>query len=274
VTGQLPLWARSAFHTLEDLGLQPLKLLALCGLPSYLRDLNHFRRLQRQATCELRAAFSLAPMLADRYVGAGAGSGRSLYFLQDLICSTYVLRDPPCQHLDVGSRVDGFVAQIAASRPIEVLDIRPMVEPPCVNLIFRQGDILNPHRELCNNYPLVSSLHALEHIGLGRYGDAIAPDGFERAVKQCAALVAPHGRFLLSLPVAQIPRHLVQFNSQRLFAARQLTDLLSRMLPGFVPVWTTLIDQRRKPITTEAEPDLLLETFEGFGLVAMAWQRR
>jgi SAM-dependent methyltransferase len=269
--GTLVLWARSAYHGLEDIGLQPLKLLGLRGLPAYLRDLATYRRLRRHLPDVTDACLQLAPLFSDRY--AGAGAGRSLYFLQDLLCSSRVLSRPSVRHLDIGSRIDGFVAQIAASRPIEVLDIRPLERPPTPNLRFLQGDILDPPAALERQYDLVSSLHALEHVGLGRYGDPIAPDGFERALANAAAFVAPGGSLLISLPVAEMERNLVQFNSQRLFAHARLADLLGRLLPAFSVSWCFVIDATRIPRQHSGDPAPLLGAFRGFGLCGVELRR-
>jgi hypothetical protein len=269
--GRLGLWARTAYHGLEDIGLQPLRLLALRGLPAYFKDLTVFNRLRRNFADATDSALRLAPLLSDRY--AGAGAGRSLYFLQDLLCSSRVLSRPAVRHLDIGSRIDGFVAQIAASRPIEVLDIRPLERPPTPNLCFLQGDILDPPESLHHQYELVSSLHALEHVGLGRYGDPIAPDGFERALAHTAAFVAPGGSLMISLPVAEMERNLVQFNSQRLFSNSRLADLLSRLLPTFHVSWSFVIDDARIPRQRSGEPGPLLESFRGFGLCVVELRR-
>lgn len=269
--GALALWVRTVHHGLEDIGLQPLRMLGLRGVPAYLRDLVTYRRLRRRLPDVTDATLQLAPLFSDRY--AGAGAGRSLYFLQDLLCSSRILAWPRVRHLDIGSRIDGFVAQIAASRPIEVLDIRPLQRPPTPNLRFLQGDILDPPAALEGQYELVSSLHALEHVGLGRYGDPIAPDGFERALANTAAFVAPGGRLMISLPVAEMERNLVQFNSQRLFAHARLADLLSRLLPDFSVSWSFVIDEARTPRQRFGDPAPLLAAFRGFGLCGVELRR-
>ena len=66
----------------------------------------------------------------------------------------------------------------------------------------------------------VSCLHAIEHFGLGRYGDPLDPDGHKKGFANIAQLVAPGGRLYISMPISRTTR--VQFNSQRLFAARDI----------------------------------------------------
>jgi SAM-dependent methyltransferase len=265
-----PALRRLAF-TLLDLGLQPQRLLGLRHLPRVVREAWRFRALLRQQPSLLEAELCWAPIFGD--LTSLAGSSRSLYFLQDLLCSAFVLRQPAGTHLDIGSRVDGFVAQVAASRPLDVLDVRPLPLEAFPQIRFQQGDILQPPTELKGSYALVSSLHALEHVGLGRYGDPLAADGFERALGQAASLVQPGGLLLLSLPVARQPRHCVEFNSQRLFSHQQLLPLLRQLLPGHGLEWSFVIDAARRPLLTGADPEPALLAMRGIGVFGGAFRR-
>jgi hypothetical protein len=256
--------------TLLDLGLQPQRLLGLRHLPRFLAEARHFQRLLRLQPSLLDAELRWAPMLGD--LSSLAGSSRSLYFQQDLLCSAFVLSQPADSHLDIGSRVDGFVAQVAASRPLEVLDVRPLPLEAFPQIRFRQGDILQPPLEIRGRYALVSSLHALEHVGLGRYGDPLAADGFERALRQAASLVRPGGLLLLSLPVARLERNRVEFNSQRLFSHQRLLPLLRQVLPGHALEWSFVIDARRKPAVAGADPEPALLALQGTGVFGGAFR--
>jgi hypothetical protein len=261
---------RRLYFTLQDLGLQPQRLLGLRHLPRILSEAWQFRQLLQHQPPLLDAELRWAPIFGDR--SSSAGNSRSLYFLQDLLCSQFVLQQPAGSHLDIGSRVDGFVAQVAASRPLELLDLRPLPINSFPQIRFRQGDILEPPADLKGAYALVTSLHALEHVGLGRYGDPIAPNGFERAVGQASALVAPGGLLLLTLPVAQQPRHCVEFNSQRLFSNQLLLPLLLQLLPGLALEWSFVIDSARTPRLGGADPQPLLEAMQGIGVFGGAFR--
>ena len=65
--------------------------------------------------------------------------------------------------------------------------------------------------EYCDS---LSCLHALEHFGLGRYNDAIDPNGFERGLINMSRLLKNFGIFYLSVPIG-IAR--VEFNAHRVF---------------------------------------------------------
>src|SRR6478609_468829 len=136
---------------------------ALRELPRYLVDAYRFPRSSPDSVF-------LRPSLHDR--GDSAGAVRSEYFWQDAYVARLVFEANPLRHADVGSRIDGFVAHVASFREIEVFDIRPLtVLIP--NIKFTQVDLMAQSDRLFSPTPSLSCLHALEHFGLGRYGDKI-----------------------------------------------------------------------------------------------------
>lgn len=210
------------FHWLlaDQFGLDPRRLaLALRGVGPYLRDLFRFRR-----ACSAR--LTLLPCLHDRY--EEAGTTRNEYFWQDLLVARRIHARAPEIHVDVGSRIDGFVAHVASFREIEVFDVRPM-SSSVPGIRFRQADLM--HREglpvsgdgYCDS---LSCLHALEHFGLGRYGDPIDPSGYAHGMTNMAALLKAGGVFYLSTPIG---RQRVVFNANWVFDPRTLVGLADRL---------------------------------------------
>ena len=187
----------------EQFGVDPRKMLhALAGLPRYLRDYLRFRS-------GYSGRIELLPCLHD-WDGEG-GTTKLEYFWQDLLVARKIFAARPQRHVDVGSRVDGFVANVASFRNIEVFDVRPIhAEIPGVT--FRQADLMQAAPDMKGYCDSLSCLHALEHFGLGRYGDPIDARGFERGFANMAALLKEGGVFYLSVPVG-IAR--VEFNGQR-----------------------------------------------------------
>ena len=166
----------TAYRSLVAMGFDPRRTFnSLRGLPSYLRDL---RRLTRQRAPSERVFPFGAPYacLEDRFVESGAARGH--YFHQDLLVARRVFLRNPVTHVDVGSRVDGFVAHVASFRSIEVLDIRPTTSA-IPNIRFTQANLMEPIPQRLVGYcDSLSCLHALEHFGLGRYGDPVDYDGY------------------------------------------------------------------------------------------------
>jgi hypothetical protein len=57
-------------------------------------------------------------------------------------------------------------------------------------------------------------LHALEHFGLGRYGDAIDPQGHLKGFKHLIEMLKINGTLYLSFPIG---RAAVEYNAHRVF---------------------------------------------------------
>lgn len=172
----------------------------------------------------------LSPRLLDRR--APAGNAGSEYFWQDLQVARWIFEARPVRHVDVGSRVDGFVAHVASFREIEVLDVRPMgaVIP---GVTFRQANLMDSESisrliagssGFCDS---LSCLHVIEHFGLGRYGDPLDPRGFDRGLRNLSRLLSPGGCMYLSTPMG---RERVEFNANWVFAPTTILNAAERHL--------------------------------------------
>jgi hypothetical protein len=64
-------------------------------------------------------------------------------------------------------------------------------------------------------------LHAIEHFGLGRYGDPINPKGYRLGIANMARLMRPGGTFYLSTPIGQ---ERVEFNANWVFDPRSIVN--------------------------------------------------
>jgi hypothetical protein len=193
-------WLR-AFGVNTRTGLKAMRF-----LPHALKDFWHLRGVN-SASWPLSFTY---PCLGD--FEDSAGHTDQHYFHQDLYVARQVFTRNPVKHIDIGSRIDGFVAHVATFRPIIVIDIRPL--PNTIeNVTFVQADLSRPllHSPTADS---VSCLHALEHFGLGRYGDPIRHDGWRTGLTQIAAIVASGGVFYLSVPIG---RQRIEFNAHRIF---------------------------------------------------------
>lgn len=175
-----------------------------------------FREWQRRAPAEWRARWEeIKPCLKDRADSAGSAKGH--YFLQDLWAAQQVFRFHPAEHVDVGSRVDGFVAHVAAFCPVKYVDIRPL-QTGAPRLTGIPGSVCDlPFAT--HSVPSLSCLHVIEHIGLGRYGDPLDPDGWRKGLSELQRVLAPGGQLLLGTPCGR-PR--VVFHAHRVFAPEQI----------------------------------------------------
>lgn len=157
-----------------------------------------------------------APCLHDK--DEQAGSVNNEYFWQDLLVAQKIYDKKPDSHVDIGSRVDGFISNVACFREIDVIDIRP-IRTVIPNVNFIQADLTALDDVVNSSYDSVSCLHALEHFGLGRYGDPIDCDGFLLGLRNIAGLIYEGGELYLSVPIG-IER--VEFNANWVFDPRTI----------------------------------------------------
>jgi SAM-dependent methyltransferase len=141
------------------------------------------------------------------------------YFHQDIWAARHVARFAPERHVDVGSRVD-YVGFLTAVTHVTFVDIRPLeVEIDCLESVA--GSVLAmPFAD--GSLTSLSCLHVAEHIGLGRYGDPLDPDGTRKAAAELARVLAPGGQLLFSGPVGR-PR--TCFNAHRIHAPHDLVAM-------------------------------------------------
>jgi SAM-dependent methyltransferase len=203
--------------------------------PRYVSDL---RTLKRQAG-HSQAHFPFGrrrPCLDDMYEQSGSAKGH--YFHQDLLVARRIFTTNPRRHLDIGSRLDGFVAHVAVFRPIEVLDIRPL-DSHVPNVSFAQCDLMGEiPATLLGAFDSLSCLHALEHFGLGRYGDPLDYDGYRRGFANLKRFLEPNGRLYFSVPIG--PQR-IEFNAHRVFAIQTLLDLFK---DGYVVEGFSYVDDK------------------------------
>lgn len=223
---------RKLLYVSRQWGFDPIKFFrAVTKSPNFV-----FRYLIWKVHAPRRTQF--LPSLHDSSQDAGEATGH--YFWQDLIVARWIYETNPNKHLDIGSRVDGFIAHLLSFRFVEVLDIRPITSP-IENLSFIQGDAMEKLTHLQNEYDSVSSLHALEHFGLGRYGDPEDERGHMKGLLNIAECVALGGHLYISFPLGS---DIVQFNTQRLINPSWPLHLL----PNFTLIEYVEIPWKGEPV--------------------------
>jgi SAM-dependent methyltransferase len=191
--------------------MDPRRLRQLRYWPRYRRELKAFKIAGGVVTHHL-------PVLADYGDSAGMASGH--YFHQDLLVAGLIHAAQPDRHVDIGSRIDGFVAHVAAFRRIEVMDVRALADTGHDNIAFLQRDLMNPSVDAADMADSVSCLHAIEHFGLGRYSDPINPDGHKHGFRNIWKMVRPGGRLYMGFPIGKANE--VHFNAHRVFGPRDI----------------------------------------------------
>lgn len=124
----------------------------------------------------------------------------------------------PRKHTDFSSTLN-FCSLISAFIPVDFYDYRP-APLHLSNLNSLEADLLHLPFET-NSLESVSCMHVLEHVGLGRYGDPLDPDGDIKAIRELCRVLAPGGTLLIAVPVGK-PR--VQFNAHRVYDHRDFVS--------------------------------------------------
>lgn len=211
MTQTLTYYRKGLSRMLRGLGFTGRAFSALRHVPRFMRDLRHFRALGGKVG-------GLYPVFADYDDQAGSAKGH--YFHQDLLVASLIHQASPRRHIDVGSRIDGFVAHVASFRKIEVMDVRSLSDTGHANIAFLQADLMDPANAPHRITDSLSCLHTIEHFGLGRYGDPLDPEGHIKGFRNLLNMVKSGGLLYISFPVAAETE--VQFNGQRVFAPKEI----------------------------------------------------
>jgi SAM-dependent methyltransferase len=124
----------------------------------------------------------------------------------------------PKKHIDISSLLS-FSTVLSAYVPTEFYDYRPALlnleglksgESDLTNLLFPDNSIES-----------ISCMHTIEHIGLGRYGDPIDPEGDIKAINELKRVVKKDGNLLLVVPMGK-PR--LQFNAHRIYSYKMIAN--------------------------------------------------
>jgi len=183
----------------------PRRPASLVRLPGFFLDFLRYRKRASGEVTRLRDAY---PCLLDRTTRTPFDPH---YLYQGAWLARRLARDRPAMHVDVASSVL-MISVLSGQVPIVFVDYRPLaamlagVTPVAGNITglpFADGSIAS-----------LSSLHVVEHVGLGRYGDPLNPEGSRQALRELARVLAPGGRLYLSVPVG---RGRVCFNAHRVF---------------------------------------------------------
>lgn len=211
-----PLLLAWAYRTLR--WLRPLREHPLAAVPAYVRLFLDWRRYR--AGGGQAAVADFYPCLFDRVETTPIDPH---YFYQAAWAFREILRQTPRQHVDIGSDVR-FVGMLSQAIPLTFVDIRPLrMELP--GLDCRTGSVLSlPYAD--RSVLSLSCLHVIEHIGLGRYGDSLDPQGTAKACRELARVLAPGGRLYLSTPIGHSR---VQFNGQRVQSVQEVLGWFSGM---------------------------------------------
>lgn len=213
---------KSFHHLFTQLFFDPLRMFANWrALPYFVSNIIKYQRTNVPNNFN----FSLNKVYfttADRFLDSGSMNHH--YFHQDLWASKKIFESGVKDHIDVGSRIDGFIGHILSFCKVTYVDIRPL-DSKVVGLTFVQGSITDLPFET-ESIESLSCLHVIEHIGLGRYGDTIDSHGHIKAAKELTRVLKKGGYFYFGTPVGH---EALYFDAHRVFDPVTIISLFKEL---------------------------------------------
>jgi len=182
---------------------------------SFVRDFTRTRRLMAGRQPRFSMLWSdRYPCLNDKTKTTGFDRH---YIYHPAWAARILARTRPQSHVDISSTLH-FCTLVSAFIPVRFLDYRP-AELRLDGLQSEAADLLRlPFAD--GGIDSLSCMHVVEHVGLGRYGDPIDPDGDLKAIAELTRVLAPGGDLLFVVPVGKSAR--IMFNAHRIYTYDQI----------------------------------------------------
>lgn len=153
----------------------------------------------------------------------------------------------PQKHIDISSSLY-FPALVSAFIPVDFYDYRP-ADLGLSNLKSAHADLMKLSFN-AGSVHSISCLHTIEHIGLGRYGDPIDPEGDIKAIRELQRVAEKGGNILFVTPVG---KQKIAFNAHRIYAYEQIMEYFDECeLVEF-----SLIKEYEGSIIEHADPEMV-----------------
>lgn len=195
----------------------PAKLMAKAtAFVRYLTDFFRFREMAGRGSQRFQIRlWDCHPCLGDRETST---SFDRHYVFHTAWAARVVSEIMPSVHVDVSSSLH-FCTILSAFVPVRFYDYRP-ADLRLDKLVSEAGDLLAlPFAD--RSVESLSCMHVVEHVGLGRYGDPLDPNGDLKAIDELKRVLAPGGTLLFVVPVGR-PR--LMFNAHRIYSYDQVLD--------------------------------------------------
>lgn len=193
------------------------KIIRIALTPFVLGD--YVRFTAKDKACRFAVPFGeFYPQIRDKTMKTGFDRH---YVYHTAWAARKVAEIKPEFHTDISSSLY-FSSIVSAFVPVKFYDYRP-ADLRLSGLSSEKGDLLKlPFAD--NSIKSLSCMHTVEHIGLGRYGDPIDPDGDLKAIKELKRVLAHGGSLLFVVPIG---RPMIQFNAHRIYSYDMIKEYFS-----------------------------------------------
>lgn len=189
--------------------------LKISNIPRLIKFYRYYKQYKHLTNAEELNISDFYPCIND---DTPTTSFDTHYFYQGVWAFRKIKESGVMSHFDVGSEIR-WVGLLSAITRVTFIDIRPF-ETDLKDLILKKGDILDmPFED--NSVDSLSCLHVAEHIGLGRYGDELDPDGTKKACKELSRILAINGNLYFSVPVGKQKTY---FNAHRVHSPKTIIE--------------------------------------------------
>ncbi|MEI7777735.1 MAG: DUF268 domain-containing protein [bacterium] len=221
------------------------KIIRVAFSPFILKDYFAYKKIDE----EKRFAISpkdFYPQVRDKTIQTGFDRH---YIYHTAWAARKVHEINPTKHIDISSSLY-FCGIVSAFVPVDFYDYRP-ANLKLSDLQSKEGNLHNLPFET-GSVKSISCMHTIEHVGLGRYGDPIDPNGDIKAIEELKRVTATGGNLLFVTPVGK-PK--IEFNAHRIYSYEQIVSYFK----GFELKEFSLIPEKEKDggIITNASPALV-----------------
>lgn len=212
--------------------------------PLVLRDFRAFKA--QDSGKRFRLSFKeLYPQPFDRTIQTGFDRH---YVYHTSWAARVLAETKPEKHIDISSSLY-FGGIVSAFLPVEFYDYRP-ADLSLSGFSSNEGDLMRlPFPD--DSVRSLSCMHTVEHVGLGRYGDPLDPEGDVKAAKELARALAPDGSLLFVVPMGKDAK--IEFNAHRIYSYESVLALF----PELTVKEFAFIPEHEGPVVRHADPALL-----------------
>jgi SAM-dependent methyltransferase len=191
----------------------PFRLKGIPAYSRYFKDLAQYKALDGTDAIKFQ---DLRPQIYQKSITHNVSAH---YFYQSAWAFRLIYESQAGSHTDIASDT-ALSALLSALIPVTFVDIRAL-DVTLHNLHTVAGDIVSlPYAD--QEFSSISCLHVIEHVGLGRYGDPLDPQGTQKAASELVRVLAPGGNLFVSVPIG---RQRVVFNAHRILATSTVLSM-------------------------------------------------